>query len=90
MSRTAFNTDWSYRPKTSIFADVQGQSEAGQPVRLPHDAIISLDRKADAPSGAAGAFFPDGAFEYNATLRFLRSGATGTSPWSLAECIGTR
>ncbi len=64
MSRTSFNAGWSCRPKTSIFADVQGQSSAGMPVHLPHDAIISLERRADAPSGAAGAFFPGGAFEY--------------------------
>ncbi|WP_315070553.1 glycoside hydrolase family 2 TIM barrel-domain containing protein [uncultured Microbacterium sp.] len=68
MTRSPFNSDWSYRPKTSIFADVHGQSSAGVPVRLPHDAIISLERRADAPSGAAGAFFPSGAFEYRTTL----------------------
>ncbi|MGN7860661.1 glycoside hydrolase family 2 TIM barrel-domain containing protein [Microbacterium sp. 22303] len=37
-------------------------------IRLPHDAIIGLERRADAPSGAGGAFFPDGAFEYLTTL----------------------
>ncbi|MFD2840397.1 glycoside hydrolase family 2 TIM barrel-domain containing protein [Populibacterium corticicola] len=68
MSRTSFNTNWFYRPKTSIFADVRGQAEAGTPVHLPHDAIISLERRADAPSGAAGAFFPTGAFEYRRTF----------------------
>ena len=68
MSRTPFNDNWSYRPKTSIFADVHGQASAGVPVRLPHDAIIGLERRVDAPSGAAGAFFPDGAFEYLTTL----------------------
>ncbi|MGV2900128.1 glycoside hydrolase family 2 TIM barrel-domain containing protein [Microbacterium sp. AGC62] len=64
MTRSPFNSNWSYRPKTSIFADVQGQAAAGTAVRLPHDALISLERRADAPSGAAGAFFPDGAFQY--------------------------
>ena len=68
MTRSSLNSDWSYRPKTSIFADVQGQSSAGIPVRLPHDAIIGLERSADAPSGAAGAFFPAGAFEYVTSL----------------------
>ncbi|MBD5382655.1 glycoside hydrolase family 2 TIM barrel-domain containing protein [Clavibacter sepedonicus] len=64
MTRMPFNTGWSHRRKTSIFADVQGQAAAGSAVRLPHDALIGLERRADAPSGAAGAFFPDGAFEY--------------------------
>lgn len=68
MTRSPFNSDWSYRPKTSIFADVQGQSASGAAVHLPHDAIISLERRADAPSGAAGAFFPGGAFEYLRSL----------------------
>lgn len=68
MARSPFNSNWSYRPKTSIFADVHGQSTSGVPVRLPHDAIISLERRHDAPSGAAGAFFPDGAFEYLTTV----------------------
>ncbi|MFK4852111.1 DUF4982 domain-containing protein [Microbacterium sp. LTA6] len=68
MSRSPLNTNWTYRPKTSIFADAHGQSSPGVPVHLPHDAIISLERHADAPSGAAGAFFPGGAFEYRTTL----------------------
>lgn len=68
MARSPFNSNWSYRPKTSIFADVQGQGSSGISVRLPHDAIISLERRADAPSGAAGAYFPDGAFEYLKTF----------------------
>ncbi|MBS1908233.1 MAG: glycoside hydrolase family 2, partial [Actinobacteria bacterium] len=68
MTRSPFNSGWSCRPKTSIFADVQGQAAAGAAVRLPHDALISLERRADAPSGAAGAFFPDGAFEYTNTF----------------------
>lgn len=68
MTRSPFNTGWSCRRKTSIFADVQGQAETGQPIRLPHDAIIGLERRADAPSGAAGAFFPDGAVEYRTVL----------------------
>ncbi|MBD7996709.1 glycoside hydrolase family 2 protein [Arthrobacter sp. Sa2CUA1] len=68
MTRTPFNTGWSYRRKTSIFADVQGQADSGHSIRLPHDAIIGLERRADAPSGAAGAYFPDGAFEYRTVL----------------------
>lgn len=68
MSRSPLNANWTYRPKTSIFADAHGQSSPGVPVHLPHDAIISLERHADAPSGAAGAFFPGGAFEYRTTL----------------------
>ena len=68
MTRSPFNGNWSYRPKTSIFADVHGQASDGVPIRLPHDAIIGLERHADAPSGAAGAFFPDGAFEYFTTI----------------------
>lgn len=40
----------------------------GKPVTLPHDAMLHERRKPDAPSGSAGAFFPDGAYVYEASF----------------------
>ena len=36
----------------------------GQPVTLPHDAMIHQERKPDAPSGSAQAYFPGGKYIY--------------------------
>ncbi len=55
MKRTAFNSNWTCN---------------GQAVTLPHDAMIHEQRRPDAKSGSAGAFFPDGDYIYEKT--FLR------------------
>ena len=49
MKRIAFNTEWLCN---------------GQPVTLPHDAMIHGERKADALSGSAQAYFPGGEYVY--------------------------
>ena len=49
MKKTSFNTGWLCN---------------GQPVTLPHDAMISQPRSADNPSGSAQAYFPGGAYVY--------------------------
>ena len=49
MKKLAFNDNWLCN---------------GQPVTLPHDAMIHQKRRADAASGSAGAFFPDGTYVY--------------------------
>ncbi len=36
----------------------------GSPVTLPHDAMLHTQRRADAPSGSAGAFFAEGSWVY--------------------------
>ncbi len=54
MKKTAFNDNWTCN---------------GQPVTLPHDAMIREPRRADAKSGSAGAFFPDGEYVYEKTFQ---------------------
>jgi beta-galactosidase len=67
MATTSFNAGWRVAPKVSPFAQLQGAPEAVE-VTLPHDAIISLPRAADAPGAGRTAYFPDGAFEYSKTF----------------------
>ena len=67
MTRTSFNQDWSVRPKTSIFAQLQGGSEPPTPITLPHDALQTLARSAQTGSAATG-YYPSGAFEYAKTF----------------------
>jgi beta-galactosidase len=68
MTITAFNDGWAYRPKVSAFAELSGASGDWTTVTLPHDALISMPRRADAPGGAAAGYFPGGAFEYRKDL----------------------
>ena len=49
MKKCNFNADWICN---------------GNPVTLPHDAMIHETRKADNPSGSAQAFFPGGSYVY--------------------------
>lgn len=67
MTRSPLIDGWTVRGKTSIFADLQGQGATGEPVTLPHDALIGQGRLREGGS-AANAHFPDGAFEYRRTL----------------------
>lgn len=63
MPRTSFNDGWTVRPKTSIFAQLGGQTEPARPVALPHDAQFMMER-GTAGEGGHNAYFPSGAFEY--------------------------
>lgn len=63
--RESFNTGWTVRPKSSIFASLAGSAEA-VPVTLPHDAIITTQRAAEHNGGQA--YFPGGCFEYSKTF----------------------
>ncbi|WP_082178396.1 glycoside hydrolase family 2 TIM barrel-domain containing protein [Arthrobacter sp. ZBG10] len=65
MTTTSFNTDWTVRPKVSPYAQLQAPQDAGTPVTLPHDAMITLPRSEGAVSGGRGAYFPGGVFEYS-------------------------
>ena len=59
MKKAEFNQGWIfYREGT----------EDGQPVSLPHDAMISETRSHSNPSGSAGAFFPGGTYVYEKTF----------------------
>ena len=46
----------------------------GRPVTLPHDAMIHEQRRPDAVSGSAGAFFPDGEYVYEKTFARPQAG----------------
>lgn len=67
MSTTSFNRGWRVGPKISPFAQLQGGVEKVE-VTLPHDALISQPRSADAAGGGRTGYFPDGAFEYEKTF----------------------
>ena len=58
MQKRAFNDIWTCN---------------GQPVTLPHDAMLHGERKPEASSGSAGAFFPGGKYVYE--KHFYRPGA---------------
>lgn len=64
MTTTTFNDGWAVRPKTSIFAELQGSSTGGRPVVLPHDAQLSTLRS-ESNEGGHNAYFAGGAFEYS-------------------------
>jgi beta-galactosidase len=63
MTIASFNDGWTVGPKTSIYAALQGAGAAGEPVTLPHDALISTERSAERGRADVG-FFTGGAFTY--------------------------
>jgi beta-galactosidase len=65
VQRTSFNDGWAVRPKRS-FIDAFGPPHQWEVVRLPHDAMMSQTRTADAP--AAVGYFPGGDWEYQKTF----------------------
>ncbi|MFI9172501.1 glycoside hydrolase family 2 protein [Streptomyces lincolnensis] len=69
MTYADFNTDWNYRRKVTPFQELGGA--AGSPwtsVTLPHDALITTERHAQAPGGHTNGYFNGGAFEYRKTF----------------------
>lgn len=68
MTEHSFNDAWTVRPKSSIFAELGTPGPAPIDVRLPHDAMIALERSADAPGGAASGYFPSAVVEYSKTF----------------------
>lgn len=55
MKKVDFNEDWSFR---------KVGAERAAAVTLPHDAMLHEKRAPGNPSGAAGAYFEGGAYEY--------------------------
>ena len=55
MKKQLFNENWKFRKK---------ETDAEQPVCLPHDAMIYEKRSPDAPSTDAAAFFQVGGYVY--------------------------
>jgi beta-galactosidase len=68
MTRTSFNADWTVKPKVASFFDILGAGNAGTQVRLPHDAMISLQRSATHGEGPSTGYFPGGCVEYTKML----------------------
>ncbi|MEV5357343.1 glycoside hydrolase family 2 TIM barrel-domain containing protein [Streptomyces sp. NPDC052693] len=65
MTYTDFNQGWSYRRKVTPFQELGGTAGSPwTPVTLPHDALITTERRADAPGGHTNGYFTGGAFEY--------------------------
>ncbi|MGV3758221.1 MAG: glycoside hydrolase family 2 TIM barrel-domain containing protein, partial [Actinomycetota bacterium] len=62
MERLPFNDGWSVRPKVLSFLEAFEAGTEWEPVRLPHDAMISTAR--DPQGKPATAFFAGGAWEY--------------------------
>ncbi len=56
MKKQSFNTDWLCN---------------GQPVTLPHDAMIHEIRSKDAPGGSGHAYFPGGVYTYEKRFEVL-------------------
>lgn len=54
MTLTPFTDGWTVRDSSGVT----------RPVTLPHDAMISEERSADAPSGSHGSYFPGGRYTY--------------------------
>ncbi|SDY60963.1 glycoside hydrolase family 2 TIM barrel-domain containing protein [Herbiconiux ginsengi] len=77
MKSTPFNDGWSVTAKRGLFDGISGEPVAASTVTLPHDAMLSLERSADAPAGSHGAYFPGGAVEYTRSLQ-LEAGEIDT------------
>lgn len=70
LGRRDFNQGWAVRRKVTAFQELGGASGSEwTDVTLPHDALISTARTADAPAGETSGYFPGGSFEYRTTLR---------------------
>ena len=54
-------TGWSF------WRNAEGTGEP-QLVSVPHDAMLSEPRSADAPTGSAGSYFPGGIYRYEREL----------------------
>lgn len=69
MTRKNFNDGWRFRTKVTAFAELGGSAASSwTDVTLPHDALISTERRADAVRGETSGYFTGGAFEYSKTF----------------------
>jgi beta-galactosidase len=62
MIRNSFNANWTVGPNKGFFNMAPG--EPPKPVTLPHDAMITQKRNAEAVSGGKKGYFPDGTYDY--------------------------
>lgn len=65
MVRSSFNSGWVVQPKVSIFSQLSGDPGGRVEVTLPHDAMLAMERSAEANGGASNAYFHGGAVEYS-------------------------
>lgn len=64
MTLFPFGDDWSYRHPTGPFAGAFGGGTEATTVRLPHDALRDEERRPEASSGGASAYFPSASYTY--------------------------
>lgn len=64
MTRIAFNDGWTVGPNVSVFSEITGGATTVEAVTLPHDAMLSLPRSAQAAGGSSTAYFEGGAVTY--------------------------
>lgn len=62
MIKTSFNAGWTFGPNSGFFNMAPDQQP--EQITLPHDAMISKLRNANAVSGGKKAYFPDGTYDY--------------------------
>lgn len=64
MTRSAFNDDWTVGPNISVFTEITGGATSAERVRLPHDAMLAMQRSPQAEDGASSGYFRGGAVTY--------------------------
>jgi beta-galactosidase len=68
MRKEKFNDGWNVQERATLFAAFSGQVPKSKPVTLPHDMMIELPRRADAPGGNNKGYFTNGRYEYSKTF----------------------
>ena len=69
MQKQSLNHGWEFQLSAENRRSIEPQADATwQPVNLPHDWSIGLERSADAPSGVSNGFFQMGRGFYRTTL----------------------
>lgn len=67
MIREPFNEDWRVSPRTSLFEQLGGGA-AGDPVTLPHDAMLAAGRASEGTDGSHTGYFRPGFWQYEKTF----------------------
>lgn len=69
MKKTSFHFDWNVsKGVEDPFAAIFHPCAQGEPVTLPHDAMIREERSPEAKSGCQYGFYPGGAYTYQKTF----------------------
>lgn len=64
MTSQTFNSGWRVGPNVSVFAEVTGGATSAHDVTLPHDAMLDMPRRPEAPGGSSTGYFEGGAVIY--------------------------